>query len=206
LFDSTKILWDVFNTPNHEVNSEQFMKAMNLGLGTLSAGWNDYLIAEQIETYRDRIDKGGGKAGLELSLAEAEARLFMGVPSKKERLLYEARTDGFKRNKAIKEGGQKIWKDMYDMRGILGTPDFEQKMEQLNYQLQGFDSSLRAELIQAFFKVDREKFLDKKGSVLISYSQALSKDKYLQAMEVKLRAMNDPKANEFLDVFHKGWQ
>jgi hypothetical protein len=54
--------------------------------------------------------------------------------------------------------------------------------------------------------VDREKFLDKKGSVLISYSQALSKDKYLQAMEVKLRAMNDPKANEFLDVFHKGWQ
>ena len=204
VFESVKTVWDATHVPDREMTTEELTNAINK-LVSNAGGYNDYLIYEQIKTYRDRLDKGGHPYGLHLTLAEAEAKLWTGIGTKKEQRLFEANKASKERQKYIDDGAREIWKRMDNMRSVYGTPDFIEKSAQIRGLLEGFDKPMRDEILAAFWKHDYEKFMSRKESLLFEYMKLsrAEKDKHFRDMEKKIRALNDPEANKVLEHFYK---
>lgn len=197
---------DVFNmfyaTKDDEFQDPALLnKAVNEAF-EMASGWNNYMKAQLILDTGTLLTKRGMPLGVAMNYQEAAARMWGGIGTYKEEVMYKAMASSKDRKMYIQQSADQIHKDLMNLRVKLGQEDFVSYSNRLNRLLNLYSPEMRTELLSAVLAKDKQSLLSIKESLLLDIWKHYKKDndKYTQEMIDYLQSSKDPQTQELLRI------
>lgn len=193
-----------------EVNEKNF-KQMAFEAAEVASGFNSYTQGLLMLGMRDKVTKNGNKYGLEFTVAEAYAKMTLGIGTQKEEDLWklvelERDISGQKHEMA-----KVIHRQMLNQRVKGNEENYADHVRKLNSFIsmldsQHFSEADKIDVITELEKLDRKSYTTIKQSILVDhwkYHQEQRTEEWKRVDDI-LRRSTDPEIQRYIEALDKG--
>ncbi|UOF80640.1 hypothetical protein [Caudoviricetes sp.] len=198
--------WFITKEVNENTFSQMAMEAVEV-----ASGFNNYTQGLLMLGMRDRVTKMGNKYGLEFTVAEAYAKMTLGLGTQKEEDLWKLVELEKDTKKQKQEMAKVIHRQMSNQRVKGKEEDYAIKVRKLNSFIslldpKHFSEADKVELIEEIEKLDKYSYTTLKQSILVDhwkYHQDTMTQERQQINDIMERS-GDPGFRRYIEALNKG--
>lgn len=193
-----------------EVNETTFPQ-MAMEAAEVASGFNNYTQGLLMLGMRDKVTKMGNRYGLEFTVAEAYAKMTLGLGTQKEEDLWKLVELDKEPGKQRKEIAKIIHRQMSNQKLKGKEEDYETRVRKLNSFIslldpKHFSESDKVELIEELEKLDKYSYTTLKQSILVDhwkyYQDEVTQER--QQMNDIMERSADPELRKYIEALNKG--